>query len=125
MILGIGTDIVSIPRMRDLLGRFGERLVVRLLHPKEREAYVLAVCPAAFLSKRFAAKEALVKAMGSGFRDGLRFNQIQVSHTDLGAPLFLLQDRALEWWHSKQRPNLWLSVSDEKKIAMAFVVVEA
>ena len=71
MIFGIGTDIVSVQRMRRNLGRYGERFARRILSESELEEFRATAKPENFLAKRFAAKEAAAKAMGTGFSGGL------------------------------------------------------
>lgn len=125
MILGIGTDIVGIARMQANLDRYGERFVHRILAPAELDEYVAAKHPAYFLAKRFAAKEAVVKALGTGFRDGIRFTDISVSHDGRGKPslqyrgktALIIQEMGVVLSH--------ISLSDEHDYAVAFVILDA
>jgi holo-[acyl-carrier protein] synthase len=124
MIFGIGTDIVEVSRIEDSLGRFGESFAQRILTEREWQAFELSQTRARFLAKRFAAKEAFAKALGTGLRAPATFQNIGVTHDDLGKPVFdlapelqaLLDLRGIRCQH--------LSISDEKTLAVAFVALE-
>ena len=122
MILGIGTDLVEIDRIRAALDRHGSRLAERLLGPEERER-LPSHDPAAWLAKRFATKEAVAKALGTGFRDGLRLVDIQTQHDGQGRPEVVLAGRARETFKRLGAGAISLSVTDERAYALAFVVI--
>ncbi|MCE0731260.1 holo-ACP synthase [Halomonas sp. G15] len=124
MILGIGTDIARVARFEAALSRRGERLAGRLLGELERERLNEQVRPAAFLAKRFAAKEAFVKALGTGLRNGMRWTEIQVVNDTLGRPSLLLAGKAHELARAAGVRATHLSLSDEVEFAVAFVVLE-
>lgn len=123
MIFGVGTDIVAVKRMADYFQRHGERGLEKMLAPAEREACRTSPDPALFLAKRFAAKEAFAKALGTGVRAPATLTAIGVTHDDLGKPLFapgealaaLLADKGLV---------AHLSISDEADYAVAYVILE-
>lgn len=123
MIFGIGTDIVAIERMERLIERYGERAAGKVLAQAEMAAYRAAPRQAAFLAKRFAAKEALGKALGMGLRAPATLHNIAVAHDELGRPMF---DCAplLSAWLAERGLLPCLSISDETGTALAFVVVE-
>lgn len=121
MIIGIGTDIVSIERMRRALARHGERFARRILAQQELQAYRTARQPASFLAKRFAAKEAAAKAFGTGFRDGLTLRDIIVRNDLLGRPLLEFDGRARGLCDELGVGGHHLSLSDEREYAIAFV----
>jgi holo-[acyl-carrier protein] synthase len=123
MIFGIGTDIVAVARMADYWQRHGERGLEKMLAPEEREACKASRDPARFLAKRFAAKEALGKACGTGIRSPLLLPEIAISHDDLGKPGFTLAP-ALAAHFAEQGLSAHLSISDEQDYAVAFVVLE-
>lgn len=126
MILGIGTDIVEIARIHDSVSRLGERFLRRLLTESEMLRYheIKHVDSAmAFVAKRFAAKEAVAKALGTGIGRGLSFQHIVVSNDALGKPVVTVEphgnvilDQTVKWH---------LSISDEKEYAQAFAILEA
>ena len=121
MIIGIGTDIVAIARIRASIERHGERFAGRILGKPELEAYRRAGNPAAFLAKRFAAKEAAAKAFGTGFRNGLHLHQIGIANNELGRPELTFSGRALELLAEQGVTHTFVSLSDEREQAIAFV----
>ncbi len=125
MILGVGTDIARVARFEAAQARHGERFAARLLGDDELASYRQRGRPAAFLAKRFAAKEAFVKALGTGLRHGMRWTEIQVVNDALGRPALDLAGRARELAEAEGVRNLHLSLSDEAAFAVAFVVLEA
>ncbi|MCX9158289.1 holo-ACP synthase [Niveibacterium sp. 24ML] len=123
MIAGIGTDIVSIARIRTSLDRHGEAFAARILAESELTEFHAVRDGARLLAKRFAAKEAFSKAFGTGLRAPATFHAIAVEHDELGKPLFVY-DRALS---DAMRERGWvahLSISDEKESVVAFAVIE-
>ena len=123
MIFGIGTDIVSISRIEEGLGRHGERFAERILADSELDGFHAAARPASYLAKRFAAKEAMAKAMGIGFRDGLTMRQITVGHDAKGRPLIVVSGRAEDLCSELGIGARHLSISDEHEYAVAFVTL--
>ena len=85
-IVGVGTDIVDVRRIAAVHARFGARFAQRILGPGEQGAFESCADPAAFLAKRFAAKEAVGKALGCGMRGGALWRRIEVGHTAAGRP---------------------------------------
>lgn len=124
MIRGIGTDIVSVHRIGQLLARHPERGIQHLLHPNEQCEVDDAPSRERFVAKRFAAKEALAKALGTGLRAPLLLPAIRVEHDALGKPFFSF-DAALDEWIRQRSLRIHLSISDEVDHALAFVVVES
>jgi holo-[acyl-carrier protein] synthase len=123
MIHGVGTDLVAVARMRTLWERHDERALAKLLAPEEAAACRASADPARFLAKRFAAKEALGKALGTGIRAPVLLTAIAVSHDELGKPSFAF-GAELAAWLATGGLTCHLSLSDEADFALAFVVVE-
>ena len=123
MIYGIGTDIVAVARMAELYRRHGERALEKLLAPNERDACRESTLPARFLAKRFAAKEAFGKALGTGVRAPALLPAIAVVHDALGKPGFEFAP-SLAGQLSKSGLVAHLSMSDEQEHAIAFVILE-
>jgi holo-[acyl-carrier protein] synthase len=123
MIFGIGTDIVAVKRMADYFQRHGERGLEKMLAPAEREACLASPDPARFLAKRFAAKEALGKAAGTGVRAPILLPEIAVMHDELGKPAFSYSP-ALAAHFTERGLAAHLSISDEQDYAVAFVILE-
>jgi len=121
MIFGIGADIVSIPRIQAMLDKRGEKVVKKILSETEIISFKKSVNPAAFLAKRFAAKEATAKALGTGFRDGLNLSHISVQNNQLGRPELIFKHRANELL-SELKVG-FISLSDEENYAIAYVTL--
>lgn len=124
MIIGIGTDLAKIERFTAILQRRATAITQRLLTTKEQEAMQQAASQAAFLAKRFAAKEALLKALGTGLRSGLSWQDMEVSNDELGKPIMVLSGKAAELASAKGVKTVHLTITDEKEMALAFVVLE-
>lgn len=123
MIHGVGTDLVAIARMRELWQRHGERTLDKLLASAERADCRASADPGRFLAKRFAAKEALGKALGTGIRAPVLLTAIAVTHDELGKPSFGFGPE-LAQWIAARRLLCHLSLSDEAEHALAFVIAE-
>lgn len=123
MIHGIGTDFVTIERLARMWRRHGERSLDKLLAPGERDDCRASADPGRFLAKRFAAKEALGKALGTGIRAPVLLTAIAVTHDALGKPVFAFAPE-LAGWIAARGLVCHLSLSDEADHALAFVVAE-
>lgn len=123
MIHGIGTDIVSVQRIGQLLSRHPERGAAHLLHPAEQLEAQQSAAPDRFVAKRFAAKEALSKALGTGLRAPVLLPAMRVEHDALGKPFFSFESE-LSDWICQRSLQIHLSITDEVDHAVAFVVVE-
>ncbi len=123
MIHGVGTDIVSIARMKEGIERFGVKFAERILHEQELAAYHAHKRPDSYLAKRFAAKESAVKALGTGFSQGISMRHVIVEHNDLGQPQILFINRAAELCAQLGVGDAQVSISDERDYAVAFVVL--
>ena len=93
MIYGIGTDVVSVDRIRKVLLRFGERFAERILSDSELAEFAHKRDPVRFLAKRFAAKEAFSKALGVGMRMPMAWRRMGVGHDSRGKPLIICNAR--------------------------------
>ena len=124
MIYGIGTDIVRVSRMQRSLARYGEKFARRLLTFSELADFRRALQPAHFLARRFAAKEAAAKAMGTGFADGLRLRHIGVAHDARGRPELVFDAQAAAWLEARGIRAVHVSIADEQDHAVAFVALE-
>ncbi len=123
MIVGIGTDIVSVARMEEALERHGQRFSERILTESEREEFSRAPHAGRFLAKRFAAKEAFSKAFGTGIRPPVGFQTVYIEHDQMGKPL-LGYAGDLSPLMAEKKLVAHVSISDEKDHALAFVVIE-
>ncbi len=124
MIFGIGTDIVEVARIEASIAQFGDEFAKRILADDEFSMYLQSKIKARFLAKRFAAKEAFSKALGTGLRDPATFQNIAVAHDDLGKPILVLASELQDFLQSRQITKMHISISDERNLATAFVVLE-
>lgn len=128
MIYGIGTDIVSIQRIEAALARHGDQFARRILAPGEWREYQELTnsrpqLKAAFLAKRFAAKEAAAKALGTGLRHGITLAGIAVTHDRHGRPGLEFHGTTATYYRDQKITRAMLSLSDEKRYALAFVTL--
>ncbi|NLC71073.1 MAG: holo-ACP synthase [Desulfuromonadaceae bacterium] len=123
-IAGIGTDMVRVARFRRFLEEGKTALLERLFTSAEREYAFSKRDPAPHLAARFAAKESFSKALGTGFRDGLSWKEIEVVHDPLGKPELVLTGRAAEILGERGFSSLQLSLSHDGEYATAVVVAE-
>ena len=124
-ILGIGTDIVEVSRVKNSIKN--ESFVKRIYAKNEIIDSQKTKFKASFFSKRFAAKEALMKAAGTGFRNGINFKDIYVANDRLGKPTIRYNNKVKKLIFSIFKIksfNIFLSLSDEKKYCIAFVIIQ-
>lgn len=123
MIYGIGTDIIEVERIRRFVSK-GDAFKQRAFTPDEITYCDSYRDPAPFYAARFAAKEAYVKALGTGFTGGIGFNQVEVIHVELGKPEIRLSGKAKEITEEKGIKTIHVSISHIKEWANAIVVLE-
>ena len=123
-IFGIGTDIIEINRIKKLLNK-NNQFKKKIFSTKEIKSCESSPNVSASYSKRFAAKEAFSKALGTGIRNGISFNEISINNKKNGAPFIELlgNTKIITKNITKQRTKIYLSLSDEKKYAIAMVVI--
>ena len=124
MIFGVGTDIVEFMRIERMFARYGNRLAERMLSEREIPEYRHSVNPARLLAKRFAAKEAFAKAVGSGLREPVSLRRISITHDGLGKPVMQFDEMLRKHLAQLGVNGHHLSVSDEHNFIVAFVVLE-
>jgi holo-[acyl-carrier protein] synthase len=124
MIYGIGTDVVEVKRIREVLNKYGIALAKKILTSQELLTYKRTEGKENFLAKRFAAKEAFAKALGTGMRFPVNFKSIEVIHDSLGKPKIKTIPKLTSLVKSHNIKHCHLSISDEKNIAVAFVILE-
>jgi holo-[acyl-carrier protein] synthase len=124
MIAGIGIDIVEHRRIVQIHDRYREKFARRILDEAEMQDYLQASSQEKLLAKRFAAKEAAAKALGTGFSAGITLHMITIHHDEHGKPLLALSDRAAACANKLGVVNQLLSISDEQNYAIAMVVLE-
>ncbi|MEL4394073.1 holo-ACP synthase [Shewanella algae] len=122
-VLGLGTDIVEIARIEAQLERGGDRLARRVLTEAEYARFQTLSEPARFLAKRFAAKEAAAKALGTGIGRGVSFQHIHISNNADGAPQLEFSDGARQRLETLGAKRALLSIADERHYAVATVIL--
>jgi len=124
MIVGLGTDIIRVERMRAAIERRGERILNRLFTPAERAYCESRPHPMEHFAARFAAKEAAMKALGTGWRTGVGWSQIEVVREPSGRPLLRLTGRAAERAAELAAVAFSVSLTHDEAYAMAVVALE-
>ena len=124
MIYGVGTDIVSIKRIQEILNKNRDGFINRVLTEHERALFANKSDSAAFCAKRFAAKEAFSKALGTGIGRVVSFQDLTVRKNENGKPYFVPSEKLRLYLQEKGIKQGHLSISDESLYALAFVVLE-
>jgi len=124
MIYGVGTDVVEIARIEQALARFGERFARRILCDPELARFKRHRLPAAYLAKRFAAKEAFTKALGTGIQAPANWHGVWVENLPSGKPVLQFSDSLFRLLGEKNILHSHLSLTDERGVAMATVILE-
>jgi holo-[acyl-carrier protein] synthase len=129
VIVGIGSDLTDIRRIKDTLDRFGDRFMERIFTPLERERSLRKADPAASFAKRFAAKEACAKALGTGLRRGVFWRDMGVINLRSGQPTLALTGGAAAQLArlvpEGRTAAIHLSLTDDHPYAQAFVIIES
>ncbi len=125
MIVGIGVDIAEMARVEELAGRFGERFARRILTDDEHAEFDRRRRPHAYLATRFAAKEAIAKALGTGIGKRFGFHSAQIDHDDHGRPVVTFLEAAQNLLDDLGVTHAMISLSDERHYVVAMVVLES
>ena len=124
MIYGVGTDVVEISRIQAALARHGERFARRILCPPELARFQSHRLPANYLAKRFAAKEAFTKALGTGIKSPANWHGVWVRNLASGKPVLEFSEALQRFLKAKGVSTAHVSLSDEKGVAFATVILE-
>lgn len=124
MIAGIGVDLATVSRIEQAHARFGDRFAKRILNALEWDDYLNHHNPVRFLAKRFAVKEASVKALGTGERAGVLLKDFYLQHDNLGKPILNVSGEAKKRCEQQGIQHFWVSITDEGDTVAAFVVLE-
>jgi holo-[acyl-carrier protein] synthase len=124
MIAGIGIDIVDAARIERMLAAYGKRFAGRILAASERTAFENSPRPVWFLANRFAAKEAFSKALGTGLRYPVTLHAISVTNDAMGKPAFAFHGPLPAYLEARGITRHHMSLSHEKGLACAMVVLE-
>ena len=124
-IYGIGSDIISNIRIKKILKN--KKFLKRIFSTEEIKKGSKLKNKFMYFSKRFAAKEAFVKALGTGFRDNINFNSISILNDKKGKPYIKFEkslNKKIKLLTKKKRLNVFLSLADEKDYSLAFVIIQ-
>ncbi|GMM91444.1 holo-ACP synthase [Vibrio fortis] len=124
-VVGLGTDIAEIERVEKALARSGAAFAERILSEVELEQFHSLKQKGRFLAKRFAAKEAASKALGTGIAMGVTFHDFQVANDEHGKPVLTLHNKAKELAASIGVNSIHITISDERHYAVATVLFES
>jgi len=124
MILGTGIDIIEVARIASSFERFGERFVNRILHPAEIEYCLTHKNPAPFLAARFAAKEAISKAFGTGIGAQLGWQDMEVGRKESGEPFVILHQLGKKLLAERNARVILISLSHTQQHATAVAILE-
>jgi holo-[acyl-carrier protein] synthase len=124
-IIGIGTDLVQLTRIEALFTRYGDRFVERILSAHEKSVLSGMQDKIPFIAKRFAAKEAVAKALGCGIGESVAFTEISIENLPSGKPQVVLLGKAQALLIAQGIKDIHISLSDEKEYALAFVIVSS
>ncbi|MFT4614917.1 MAG: holo-[acyl-carrier protein] synthase [Bacteroidia bacterium] len=119
----VGTDILQIQRIDRVVERQGLRFVQRILTPSEQQEYLSSKLANRLLAKRFAAKEAVAKALGTGIGRGVSWQDIGIDHNANGAPIVVLSGGALKVAQELGSIDIAISIADETDYVVAFAVL--
>lgn len=121
--IAVGTDILKVARIDDVVSRLGDKFVQRILTEQEQCEYRASKQPNRLLAKRFAAKEAIAKALGTGIGRGVSWQDIHIEHDTNGAPLARLTGGASQVAMARGAGRVELSLADEIDYVVAFAVL--
>ncbi|MEI8655275.1 MULTISPECIES: holo-ACP synthase [Vibrio] len=125
MIVGLGTDIAEIERIEKALNRSGDAFAQRILTESELEVFTNLKQKGRYLAKRFAAKEAASKALGTGIAHGVSFQDFEISNDENGKPVLTLSGKAQKIAQASSVRSVHLTISDERHYAVATVILES
>ena len=124
MIYGIGTDLVNIERVKKILSKNREGFIKRVLSEHEQALFANKADSVAYCAKRFAAKEAFAKALGTGIGRVVSFQDLTIRNNENGKPHFIPSEKLRQYLVEKNIKQAHLTISDESQNAIAFVVLE-
>ena len=124
-IVGVGTDLVKISRIKRIFKKYPKGFAERILHKNELKIMKELKNPKTYIAKRFSAKEAVAKALGTGIAHGVAFQEIEIGNDENGQPFLTLHGKTLEVATDLGVKNTFISLSDEREYAIAYVVLES
>ena len=125
MILGVGIDIIEVARIQASFEKFGDRFLNRILHPNEVSYCLSHKVPGPFLAARFAAKEAISKAFGTGIGAQLAWHDMEVGRKESGEPFVILHEKGRALLQGRHAQRILISLSHTQVHATAIAILEA
>jgi len=125
MIIGTGTDVVQVERIRNSIAQYGERFLARVYTERERAYSLSKANSAERFAVRFAAKEAGMKAIGTGWQGGVKWKDFEVANESSGRPTLLLSGEARQIANRMGVERINISLTHTSELAMAFVILES
>lgn len=116
---GVGTDIIEIVRIEKIIRRYGQKFIDRMFTRREQSYCLRFHKPAQHFAARFSAKEAVLKALGTGLRDGMSWTDIEICHDENGKPVVNFSPEMIERFND---PEVLLSISHSKEYATAVAI---
>ena len=123
LVKGVGTDLVEVARIERSLAKHGDHFAERILSSKEYAGFQEAKDQANYVAKRFAVKEAVSKALGTGFSEGITWKDIELEHLGSGQPYTVLHGKAKNKLEAYGAEGIYISLSDEAGLVTAFAVL--
>lgn len=123
-VIGVGIDIVDVRRVQRIATEHGERFLKRVFSDEELSYCMRFADPFPHLAARWAAKEAIAKALGTGFSSGVTWKSISIIHTPKGEPVAVLEGNAQKLARSLSVRKIWVSLSHTQAYAAAVVIME-
>jgi holo-[acyl-carrier protein] synthase len=124
MILGVGIDIIEVARIATSLEKFGHRFGERILSRAESKYCLSHSSPAPFVAARFAAKEAISKAFGTGIGSHLGWQDMEIAHRETGEPYVILHGKGKKLFESREAKNIFVSISHTREYAAVVAMLE-
>jgi holo-[acyl-carrier protein] synthase len=124
MILGVGIDIIEVARIAASLEKFGHRFGERILLKEEVDYCLGHSAPAPFVAARFAAKEAISKAFGTGIGSQLAWRDMEIAHKETGEPYVILHGKGKTLFESRSAKSLLVSISHTQQYAAVVAILE-
>ena len=124
MIFGIGHDIVENSRISTLLDRYGQQFITKVLSESEQNIFNRRTNKVNYLAKRWCAKEAFAKACSTGLLNPALLTNISILNDDLGKPVFQFSNNLQQWLKERHINQYHISLSDERNLSSAFVILE-
>ncbi|CAL4320511.1 holo-ACP synthase [Buchnera aphidicola] len=123
-IIGLGIDILKIKRIKNIVNKFGHKFSKKILSKKELKKLLTIKKKTNFIAKKFSVKESISKALGTGFRNKIKFTSFEILHDKLGKPYVKLLNKAKIFAFQLNLKSIHISITDEKKYICSVAILE-